>query len=158
MRAASNKKPCVIRARTALPLSACRCNLCDCLRQLLHDLRRLDAQDSIASTCELAITARVRAGAACVIAAIDLDDETKTWRVEVSNESEQRNLTPKGDPELTRAQSAPKPSLGIGGRLPHLVSVQVDECFVVRHDWLLSPGGRPDEALSRRRCDARPRR
>jgi len=37
----------------------------------------------MARALELAITARVRAGAARVIAAIDLDDEANTRRVEV---------------------------------------------------------------------------
>jgi hypothetical protein len=46
-----------------------------------------------------------------VIAAIDLDDETRARRIEVSDEAEQRDLPPKGDTELARAQRAPEPSL-----------------------------------------------
>jgi acetylornithine deacetylase/succinyl-diaminopimelate desuccinylase-like protein len=64
----------------------------------------LDANDAIAGACELAISARIRGDALSVIAAIDLDYEARAARIEVIDEAEQRDLPPKGDPELARAQ------------------------------------------------------
>jgi len=46
-----------------------------------------------------------------VIAAINLDDEARARGIKVSDEAEQRDLSPKGDSELGRAQRAPETSL-----------------------------------------------
>jgi len=54
----------------------------------------------IAGTRELAISAGVRRHAPRVIAAIDLDDEARARRVEVSDETEQRYLATKCNAEL----------------------------------------------------------
>ena len=76
-------------------------------REIAHDELGFKANDAIASAGELAISARIRGHAARVIAAVDLDDEARAGRIEVSDEAEQRHLPPKRDAELTRAQYAP---------------------------------------------------
>jgi len=48
----------------------------------------LEPNDAISSTCELAIATRIRGHAASVITAIDLDNEPRAGRVEVSDETE----------------------------------------------------------------------
>ena len=77
----------------------------------MHDEFGSEPHDVIAGSRELAIAARVRDRAPLVIAAIDLDDETRARRIEVSDEAEQRDLPPKRDADLVRAQRAPEASL-----------------------------------------------
>jgi len=50
--------------------------------------------------------------------------------------------------QLARAQRTPEPGLGIGGRLPLCVSVKSEGVVALRHERLLSPGWRSDEALA----------
>ena len=80
-------------------------------RRVTSDEFRANARGAVARTCELAIAARVSTHAPLVIDAVNLDYEPDARRIEVSNEAEQRDLPPKCDAELARAQSAPQPSL-----------------------------------------------
>ena len=73
----------------------------------MQDEFSLEPNDAIALALELVVAAGIRGRAPRVIAAIDLDDEARARRIEVSDE-EQRHLAPKRDAELTRAQRAPE--------------------------------------------------
>jgi len=79
--------------------------------KIAHDEFCLEPHHAISGALELAIAARIRAHAQRVITAINLDDEARARRVEVRDETEERDLPPKGDAKLARAQCAPEPSL-----------------------------------------------
>jgi len=93
----------VERAHLPCPYSALierAAHSANCRWQIAHDEFGLDPNDAVPRASELAIAERIRGFPACVIGAINLDDEARARRMEGSDEPEQRNLPPKRDTEL----------------------------------------------------------
>jgi hypothetical protein len=85
----------------------------DCSDEITEHELGADAHHAITQTAKLAVTARVSAPLAAVIAAVNFNDEPDGGSDEVSDEATtERHLAAKRDAELTRLERGPKPRFG----------------------------------------------